>query len=316
MQCEVMKKYLFGLFCFGAFCEVSFTKIYADVVPKDRYKSSYSERSPETMSDAELSRLMGELAGETPEDFSEAVVDSKGDVVLAETSASDGVSSKTAKSGNFPTGFWIGIGVAQSWDVARNHTTVWYAKEKNEERGFYNPDMPKFVKTNRARLDPGIEVGYSFLFGNGIWIGIAGKACFGSSHKRTIGSPTKYKEECKVDGLSYSLALKPGYLIKEYGLVLYSILGVKWRKISSEPKGLKQLTVSQNKTGPVFGMGFEKQIFKNLSFNFEYEHCWRSSSFKREQDSFEVDGGYSMIAREGKASFRSNSVTFGLRYYF
>lgn len=327
-----MKKYLFISFFLGTLCEASFS----DVARKSSIQKRFATpKTVDQMSDAELDRLIGRLVGER--DASSEGVEwqssskrEESDEQRIERIEAAVDESSAAESKAFPTGFSLGVGIAQTWDVARNHTKVWYVKEAEGENPFKPRGLPPFSKTKRVKLDPAFNVGYSVMLKDAVWFAISGEVSFGSSFKIVRAytfeedRSKSYKEKSEINGAAYSLLLKPGYVFEEYGVVLYGILGLKRRHICVKPLNqelAEKLKVDQNKILPVFGVGLEKQVCGNLSFNIEYEYCWRSSCFKKRRDGLEKTNDefwkkLSCFGRDGKVTLGSNSVKLGLKYYF
>lgn len=341
---EIMKKALFAFFVVGV--PLGLNSVVAQSV-----------RNTEKMSDAELDKFIKGLVGETEDDASASASATKKisnkkkksaapavkkeqkkagkaagaasagttsqrrDARIAEKDSEPNLSAETSKQ--FPTGFSVELGLMQSWNSAKNDTKEWYFIPIAGQ-GFKDSEHKFTAKTDKGRLAPVVGVGYSFLFNDCIWLGLAGEISFGGSAtnttEKTLSASTlkKFVEKGKVSSTSYAIKVKPGYLFQDFGMVVYGILGVRWRKVEFNLESMQfgKMKDSLDKPMLVLGIGFEKQIMDRLSLCFEYEHCWKKSSGIAKARDLKENSGFKDIGRKREISLRTNSIKFGVKYYF
>lgn len=216
-----------------------------------------------------------------------------------------------------PNGFNVGVGLMQSWSVARNYADK--ADFVLSGKRYSGDLMGDFAKYKRVKLDPLIHIGYSLGVRNGIWGDLSGEAVFGKTvdgvAEGTDEKGIQFYEKAKSGGVRYSLKGRVGYHLESFGTI-YGIAGISFADIKfciiSEAGVRNRL-----KRAILFiGVGSQIKVAANIFACSEYEYFGRkSTSWSVASKPGVYNKEVTFLSRRYRTSLHGNSLVVSLVYY-
>ena len=207
-------------------------------------------------------------------------------------------------------GFFIGVDAAYSHSSVKNGNALQdtYINGQKEES-----EPGRIYKNKRSCIDPSVSIGYGHFFNNW-YLGLSGDVSFGKNGESYVvtDSSSKAGYEARIDGVSYEVKAKGGYYFSDFNSVIYGIAGLKWQNVSYRNFVDGKFSSKAKLKTPIFvlGIGFERSVYKKLSFSAEYEYSWRSSS-----DQIRWERGYVNVITDMKQKLRGHTVKVGVKYH-
>lgn len=243
----------------------------------------------------------------------------KGTVALESRNDDGGLlQSADVQNARCPEGFFVGVDFDMGEVRAKNTKVHAKIRKKGEEKGtVFTDSVPSEFRLRK--FCPVLSAGYTKLFENGFWLGIAGDFGFQKTSKRVKKNfyDGAGEGEGKINGNPYSLRSKFGYFIEDIGAVIYGMAGVKWMNVTFKWRSPVGISNSMKRSMPLLGVGFEKKIGEAVSMSCEYDCFWKkSSSYSVASNPSATDPDVEFLSVNHDSKLHGYSLKIGFKYYF